>query len=463
MADTCDLIIIGLGVGGIEVADQGAAAGLDVTAVEQNLVGGECPYWGCIPSKVMVRAADTLAEAARVDELAGRAEVVPDWAPVARRVRETAEGWSDVSAADRLRGRGVNLIRGRAAILGPNEVGVNGQRLLARRGIVIAAGTEPAIPAIDGLQGVPYWTNRQAIQADAVPRSLLVVGGGAVGLELAQVFRRFGVGVTLVEAEDHLLPLEEPENGDAIADVLRTEGIEVHTGTTCLSVRQASGGVVAELSSSAVVHAERLLLATGRRADLDRLGVQTIGLDPDATAIATDQRLKAAEQVWAVGDITGHGAFTHVAYYQAQIAAADILHREHPAADYSAVPRVTFTDPEVAGIGMSEAQARAGGRDVEVGLLPIARSDRGWLHGPGAAKGIIKLVADRASGRLLGGSVMAPSAGEVIGFIGLAIRAQVPVSTLEEFIYPYPTFLRGIRGALRRLRPAPSAGFGNSP
>jgi pyruvate/2-oxoglutarate dehydrogenase complex dihydrolipoamide dehydrogenase (E3) component len=178
-----------------------------------------------------------------------------------------------------------------------------------------------------------------------------------------------------------------------------------------------------------------------------------VGVNPAATAIATDEHLRAADGVWAVGDITGHGAFTHVAYYQAQIAAADILGRDHPAADYRAVPRVTFTDPELAGVGLTEAQARAAGRTVSVGLLPTASSDRGWLHGPGAEQGVVKLVADERAGLLIGGSVMGPSAGEVIGFVGLAIRARIPIATLEQFIYPYPTFLRAVKGAIRRLDP----------
>jgi pyruvate/2-oxoglutarate dehydrogenase complex dihydrolipoamide dehydrogenase (E3) component len=453
MAELYDLIVVGLGVGGSEVASQAAAGGLAVAAVEQNLVGGECPYWGCIPSKVMVRAADTLAEAARVDQLAGRAQIVPEWATVARRVRGTTEGWSDASAAKQLCESGATLIRGQASILGPNEVMVNGHRLMARRGLVIAAGTAPAIPTIDGIDELAYWTNREAIQAARPPRSLLVLGGGAVGLELAQTFRRFGVGVTLVEAEDHLLPLEEPENGEAMAEIFRAERIEVRTGATCVSLGQTSNGIVAELSSGAVVHAEQLLVATGRRADLHHLGIGALGLDADAAAIATDERLRAADNVWAVGDITGHGAFTHVAYYQAQIAVADILHRDHPPADYSAVPRVTFTDPEVAGVGMTESQARATGRDVRIGVLPTVSSDRGWLHGPGSEKGVVKVVADGSTGQLLGGSVMSPAAGEVIGFIGLAIRARVPIATLAEFIYPYPTFLRGVKGAIRRLAP----------
>jgi pyruvate/2-oxoglutarate dehydrogenase complex dihydrolipoamide dehydrogenase (E3) component len=451
MAETCDLIIIGMGVGGTEVANQVAAAGLSVTAIEQKLVGGECPYWGCIPSKVMVRAGNTLAEAARVLGLAGDVEISPDWVPVARRIRQTTDGWNDGSAADRLRERGVTLVRGQGRVLGPREVSVNGRRLVARRGIVIAAGAEPAIPAIDGISDVAYWTNREAIEAETLPRSLLVLGAGPVGLELAQVLRRFGVDLTLVEAEKHALPLEEPENGAAMDEVLRAEGITLHTGTICLSVQQSSRGIVAELSSGAVVEAEQLLVATGRTADLRSLGVETIGLSPVAGTVTTDEHLRAADGVWAVGDITGHGAFTHVAYYQAQVAAADILGREHATADYSAVPRVTFTDPEVAGVGLTEAQARAAGLTVTVGLLPTATSDRGWLHGPGAEKGVVKLVADEQTNQLIGGSVMGPSAGEVIGFIGLAIRAQIPITTLQEFIYPYPTFLRGIKGALRRL------------
>lgn len=454
MTDACDLIVLGLGVAGIEVAQQTAAAGLAVTAIESNLVGGECPYWGCIPSKVMVRASDALAEASRVVGLAGGATVSPAWAPVARRVRETTNAWSDTSAAKNLQSRGVNLLRGVGTIRGPREVAVDGRTLVAARGIVIATGTLPSVPAIDGIGRVAYWTNREAIEAGELPRSLLVLGAGAVGLELAQVFRRFGVEVTVIEAENHALPTEEPENGAAMDEVLRSEGVDLRTATTCLSVRSARDGIVASLSSGEAVEAERLLVATGRKPDLRKLGVEAIGLNPGAAAVPTDEHLRAADGVWAVGDLTGHGAFTHVAYYQAQIAAADILSQSHAAADYSAVPRVTFTDPEVGGIGMTEEQAQAAGLNVRVGLLPTASSDRGWLHGPGAKRGVVKLVADAQTGNLVGGSVMGPAAGEVIAFIGLAIRARIPITTLQEFVYPYPTFVRGVKGALRRLADA---------
>ncbi len=451
MADRYDLIVLGLGVGGVEVASQCARSGMSVLAVEQRLVGGECPYWGCVPSKAMVRAAQVLAEAGRVDELAGTASAEPEWAVVARRVKAVSDGWDDTRAAARLAKTGATLLRGRGVITGPGQVRAGDRPFTARTGLVIATGTEPAIPAIEGLPSVPYWTNHEAIEAAAVPRSLLVLGAGAVGLELAQVFSRFGAEVTVVEAAGHILPGEEPENAAALAETLRQGGITVITGTTIARVGRSADGVTAVLTNGTRVAAERLLVATGRRPDLRSLGVAEIGLDPGAPCVGTNERLCAGEGVWAVGDVTGHGAFTHVAYYQAQVAAAAILGAEHGPADYTAVPRVTFTDPEVAGVGLTEAQARAGGMDVRTGVLPARSSDRGWLHGAGTGPGVTKLVEDTATGTLVGGSVMGPSAAEVAAFLALAIRAQVPVPLLMEVIYPYPTFARSVRGALRRL------------
>jgi pyruvate/2-oxoglutarate dehydrogenase complex dihydrolipoamide dehydrogenase (E3) component len=451
VVDWHDLIVLGTGVGGAEVAAQAAGQGLDVLAIEQRLVGGECPYWGCIPSKAMARASGVLGEAARVGQLAGKSAVEPDWTVLARRVAEVSEHWDDARAADRLERRGATLLRGRGRILGPAEVEVGGRRLAARKGLVIATGTKPTIPSIDGLSGVPYWTNREAVEAGAVPRSLVVLGAGAVGLELAQAFGRFGAEVTVVEAAGHALPMEEPENSAAIDEALRRDGITLITGTTATAAASSERGITVELSDGTHLEAERLLVATGRRPDLRSLGVAELGIDPDAPSVATDENLRAGDGAWAVGDVTGHGEFTHVAYYQAQIAAADILGTEHEPADYTAVPRVTFTDPEVASVGLTEAAARARGLDVRVGLLPTSSSDRGWLHGPGADLGVTKVVADAAAGVLVGGSAMGPASGEVVAFLALAIRARIPVGLLMEVIYPYPTFTRGVRGALRRL------------
>ena len=452
-AQAHDLIVIGMGVGGEEVAGRAAEAGMDVVAVERKLVGGECPYWGCIPSKIMVRAGDALAEAARVAGLAGRATVAPDWAPVAARVREATAGWDDRVAVERFEKKGGTFVRGEARVVAPGEAEVDGWRLRARRGIVLATGGEPAVPPIDGLDRAEYWTNREAIEAAELPRSLVVLGAGAVGLELAQTFRRFGVETTVVEAAGHPLPGEEPENGEAMAEVLEAEGIALHVGTSARAVRPATGGagVAVELADGTVVEAERLLVATGRRSDLRRLGLDAVGLDPAARAVQVDEHLRAGGGLWAVGDVTGRGAFTHLAVYQGRIAAADVLGRQHAPADYRAVPRVTFTDPEVAGVGLTEAAARDAGVAVRTGVARTASSARGWIHGPGAEHGVVKLVADGDREVLVGASVMGPAAGEVIGLLLLAVKERVPLPALRQLIYPYPTFVRGLEDALRQL------------
>lgn len=451
MVEQPDLIVIGMGVGGEEVAGRAAEAGMRVLGIERKLVGGECPYWGCIPSKMMVRAANALAETGRVGELAGRAGAEPSWAPVAARVREATANWDDRVAVERFEGKGGTFLRGQARIVGRRAVEVDGRRFEASRALVIATGGEPASPPIDGLQEAGFWTNREAIEATEVPRSLVVLGAGPIGLELAQAFHRFGAVVTLVEMAAHALPAEEPENGQAIGEVVRAEGMALHTGVSAKSVRRVEDGVVVELSDGTGVRGERLLVATGRRSDLRSLGVGAAGLDPDAPAVEVDGHLRAAPGVWSVGDVTGKGAFTHLAVYQARIAAADVLGQDHRPADYSAVPRVTFTDPEVASVGLTEARALEAGHRVRTGVAATAASARGWIHGPGAEHGVAKLVADADQGVLLGGSVMGPSAGEVAGLLVLAIRQRVPVAALRELIYPYPTFVRGLEDALRRL------------
>jgi pyruvate/2-oxoglutarate dehydrogenase complex dihydrolipoamide dehydrogenase (E3) component len=446
-----DLVVIGAGVGGLEVALRAAEGGLDVLIVEAGLVGGECPYWGCIPSKAMTRAGQVLGEAARAGDVAGALTIRPNWATLAPRVREVSDGWEDTRTVDRLRAAGVRLSRGRARITAPGEVEVDGLGVSSRLGLVIATGTRPAIPDVDGLSGVPFWTNREAIEATACPRSLIVLGGGSVGLELGQVFRRFGADVTIVEVGEHVLAMEEPENAAAMDEVLRRDGIVVRVGATASRVTPTPDGVSVQVSDGSHIEAEQLLVATGRRPDLHPLGVDRVGLDPGADRVATDEHLRAGDRLWAVGDVTGHGAFTHVAYYQAQIAAADVLGHDHEPAEYSAVPRVTFTDPELGGVGLTEAQARDSGMDVRVGTQPIRDSDRGWLYGRGADLGVTKLVADARTGTLVGASTLGPAAGETTALLALAIRARIPVALLSEVIYPYPTFARAIRGALRRL------------
>ncbi|MGY0003427.1 dihydrolipoyl dehydrogenase family protein [Micromonospora sp. I033] len=487
-----DVVVVGLGVGGEEVAGRLAEAGLTVVGIERDLVGGECPYWGCIPSKIMIRAANALAEAHRVNELAGSAEVRPDWAPVARRIREEAtDTWDDKVAVDRFTGKGGRFVRGSGRLDGPNRVRVGDQVFEARYGVVLGTGTRPSVPPIDGLADTPYWTNHQAIEVEELPASLVVLGGGAIGLELAQVFARFGVRVTVVEAADRVLALEEPEASEIAATALRADGVEIHTGVR--AERVAHDG------TSFTVHAgdrafggEKLLVVTGRRAHLEELGLDSVGIDCTQRYLPVNERLHAAEGIWAVGDLTGEGAFTHIAMYQAGIVVADVLDHMRrtrggpdasgtasvvggaagvvsavggamstggstvapgsvPVADYRALPRVTFTDPEVGAVGLTERQARDRGINVQVGYTDLTSSTRGWIHKAGNA-GFIKLIADADQGVLIGATSVGPTGGEVLSALVVAVHAAVPVSQLRHMIYAYPTFHRAIEDALRNLR-----------
>jgi pyruvate/2-oxoglutarate dehydrogenase complex dihydrolipoamide dehydrogenase (E3) component len=454
-----DIVVIGMGPGGEDAAGKLAEAGLDVTGVEARLVGGECPYWGCVPSKMMVRAAGLLAEARRIPGMAGAATVAPDWAPVAARIRDEAtDSWNDKVAVDRFLGKGGHFVRGRGRITGRGEVTVDsadGPRVLrARRGIVIATGTEPAIPPIRGLAGTPYWTNREAIETEEVPGSLIVLGGGAVGAELAQVFARFGAAVTVVEALPRLLPLEEPEAGELLAGVFTREGIAVRAGARAERAGHDGRQFTVTLAGGETLTAERLLVATGRHVDLAALGIGAYGLEERARSIATDERMRVAEGLWAIGDVTGKGAFTHVAMYQAAVAVADILGQGGLAADYRAVPRVTFTDPEIGSVGLTEAQARAQGLAVRTGIMQVPSSARGWIHKAGN-DGFIKLIEDTQRGVLVGATSAGPAGGEVLGALVVAVHGQVPVAALRAMIYAYPTFHRGIEDALRSLAEAP--------
>jgi pyruvate/2-oxoglutarate dehydrogenase complex dihydrolipoamide dehydrogenase (E3) component len=449
-----DVVVIGLGPGGEYAAGTLAEAGLHVTGVESRLVGGECPYYGCVPSKMMIRAANLIAETRRAPGLAGTSTVTPDWSKVARRIREEAtDDWNDKVAADRFIAKGGHLVRGFGTITGPGEVTVSTQDgtrvFLARKGIVINTGTEPAVPPVPGLDGTPYWTNREAVQAEEVPESLIVMGGGAIGAELAQVFSRFGAAVTVVEAAPRLVPFEEPEASALIERVFMSEGIRVCTSAPAERVYCSGTYFTVRLGDGAVT-AERLLVATGRRVDLAALGVAAVGLDDKARVIPTDSWMRAADGVWAIGDVTGHGAFTHMSMYQADIAVRDILGQGGGSADYRAVPRVTFTDPEIGSVGLTEEQARAAGMRVRTGLTQLPYSARGWIHKAGN-EGFIKVVEDADRSVLVGATSAGPSGGEVLSALQLAVRAEVPVATLRNMPYAYPTFHRAIEDALRNL------------
>ncbi|MBB6629488.1 NAD(P)/FAD-dependent oxidoreductase [Nocardioides sp. KIGAM211] len=454
-----DLVVIGAGPGGEALATGAAKAGLEVVVVDKHLVGGECPYYGCIPSKMMVRAADALAEAGRVAQLAGDVTVTPSWAPVAKRIDEEATtGWDDTIAVDRLADAGATVHHGVARLARTGRVAVElpdgtTTTYAARRGVVLNPGTRPAQLPVDGLADTPYWTNRDAVRVTELPGSLAVVGGGPIGCELAQVFARFGVRVTVVQHGPRLIPANEPEASALLADVFAHEGIRVLTGVELSAVSYADGAFTLTLDGDdgdQQVVADKLLVAAGRTPNLDDVGLETVGLDPTARTVEVDERMRAGDRLWAIGDVTGKGAFTHVSMYQSAIALRDVLGQDGPPAAYHAVPHATFTDPEVGGVGMTEQQARDAGLTVRVGSTPLEQSSRGFTHGPGAT-GLVKVVEDADRGVLVGATAVGPAGGEILGFLAVAVHAAVPTDTLRSMIYAYPTFHRAIETALGEL------------
>jgi pyruvate/2-oxoglutarate dehydrogenase complex dihydrolipoamide dehydrogenase (E3) component len=453
VAELVDAIVLGMGVGGEEVAGSLAESGLRVVGIESHLVGGECPYYGCIPTKMMIRADDMLAEGRRIPGFAGRATVAPDWAPVAERIRKVAtDNWDDRVAVDRFEKKGGTFVRGAGRLAGPGRVSVNGTTYEASRAIVIATGTAPAVPPIAGLNTVKYWTNREAVKVEHLPETLVILGGGAIGLELAQAFTRFGVKVKVIEGTGRVLALEEPEASTVLADVLQRDGVELCLNARAKSVEQRGSAVSVRLEDGRDVIGDQLLVATGRRANLRDLGLETVGLDPAARLLTPDDHLRVGERLWAVGDVTAHGGFTHVAIYQGGIAIDDILGKPGPGADYRAKPRVTFTDPEVGAAGLTEEQARKNGINVRSGLQKASVTSRGWIHGPGN-DGFIKVVEDVDRGVLVGATTMGPRGGDLLGIFELAIKLQIPSDELRHLIYAYPTFYRGAGEAVRKLGP----------
>jgi pyruvate/2-oxoglutarate dehydrogenase complex dihydrolipoamide dehydrogenase (E3) component len=447
-----DVVVIGLGPGGEDVAGQLATAGLQVVGIEDHLVGGECPYYGCIPSKMIIRAADLLEEARRVNVMAGSATVTPNYAIVADRIRDEAtDNWDDTVAVDRFVGKGGTFVRGRGVLDGPGRVKVGNDVYVARRGVVLATGTSPALPPIPGLVEATPWTNREVFKIRTNPASLIVLGGGAIGLELAQAMSRFGTKVTVVEAADRILAPEEPESGALLTKVLRAEGIDVRAGVGVASLTRVDGRVTVTLADGSSMSADEILVAAGRTPNLRGVGLDTVGLDENVRpSIVTDEHMRVvgSQGLWAVGDIAGRGSFTHMAVYEAAVALDDILGVPSPRiAESHAVSRVTFTEPEVGSVGMTEAQARAAGINVQVGLADSSSSSRGWLHGEGNA-GLIKLVIDADSGVLVGATSVGPRGGEVLSMFNLAVHARVPVAQLRTMIYAYPTFYRGALDAL---------------
>ena len=454
MPQEFDVVCLGGGVAGEALAGGLKGSGLTLAVVERELVGGECPYWGCIPSKTLLRSGETLSEANRARTLAAsRVEWTVDFPKVSTRVRWMARDLDDSKAAAALEATGARLFRGAGTLVDPRTVGVAGERLVARRAVVIANGGTAAIPPVPGLDTVEYWTNRQAAIPRELPATLAILGGGAIGIELSQAFARLGSKVTVIEAGPAFLALEEPEAGAALRPHLEADGITLRIGDPCVGIERRADGpsraaVTLRLKSGAVVQADRLLVATGRRANAEAWQAAGLARTERGWLKVNPATLEAQPGVFGAGDVTGIGGFTHLAHYHGQVIARRLC-GEGATADHTAVPRVTYTDPEIASVGVSEAEAREKKIDVVVAAADPAASARGYIHDFHA--GAIKLVADRGRGVLIGATLVTPRAGEIVGELVLAIKQGTPLKTLADVIHPFPAFNRVLGGTLEAL------------
>ena len=441
-----DAVVIGAGPAGEVAVSRLAAEGLRVALVERELVGGECAYWACIPSKTLLRAPEVRAEARRT---AGTSEPELSWNEIAAYRDFMIRDLDDTKQVAGYRAMGVAVHRGAARILGPGRLEVAGEILETER-IVVATGSEQVIPPIEGLEEAGYWTNREATTTAEVPESLVVLGGGPVGIELGQLFARLGAAVAIVEPSERLIPREDPAVGEIMAAALREEGIDVRLGARADRVSRSGDDRVVHLEGGDEVRAQELLVATGRRPRVAGLGLESLGIEVGEGGIAVDERCRAAEGVWAIGDVTGVMLFTHVGMYQARIACEDIAGR--PArADYSAIPRVVFSDPEIAAVGLTADQARERGLEVLTSRLELADSiARPWTY-ERDPRGSLVLVADARERVLVGAWAVAPMAGEWMHQVALAVKARIGLDVLRDTVAQFPTYSEAVLKGVEAL------------
>jgi dihydrolipoamide dehydrogenase len=445
--DRFDVIIIGMGPGGETVAGRLLDAGRRVAVVERELIGGECAYWACIPSKTLLRAPEARAEAARA---AGAATPGLDW-PELRDYRDYMVRHLDDAAQVREYDQaGAAVVKGVARLTGPGRVEAGGEVLEADH-VVIATGSEPVLPVIEGLGQVPVWTNREATTVRDIPGRVLLIGGSAVGVELGLFYARMGAQVTIVQRPPALVDREDPRVGELARDALAGEGVTIRTGRTAARAQRVSGGAVITLDDGTQIETDVVILGAGRRPATTGLGLETAGITTDERgAVPVDDHCRAADGVWAAGDVTGVALFTHVANYQGRVVADNILGRDR-AASYHGIPRVVFADPEIAAAGYTTRQARAHGIDVvtaEVTLPDAIARPYTYERDP---RGTLGLIADRDHRVLAGAWAVAPLASEWIHQAALAIRAQIPIGTLLDQVAQFPTYSESYLTALEQL------------